>query len=277
MSFETDFDVSAKRLLALPTVLTIASTSMLLGLTERGTGTPSTLLRFSLPLSARPPATPAAAAPTATAGPVALPATCFAVPAACLAVPTAWPTRLLAAGAELCLELALRCELELGLDVERAFDAVAARVDLAVARLPELDEVDLRWVLLEPVLALAARDLLALPRADVVDFDFAAALGLDVDFDFVVALGFEAGFDFVAALGFEAGFDFAAALDFAAGFAEPLLVLGAEPLDDRLPARLRVLPCADLSFAAIISPSVGTSGAIYPQLRPFKPAGSRSA
>jgi hypothetical protein len=117
------------------------------------------------------------------------------------------------------LELVVRFELALGLALTLAFDAVAARFDLGVARLPGLD---LRWPLFELPLALVARVLLGLLRADVVAFARDAAFDLD------------------------------------AGFAEPLellLVLGAEPLDDP-PARLRGLPCVDLPFA-ILSPFFG--------------------
>jgi hypothetical protein len=72
-SFETVFVVWPNCLLALPTILAIAltSTSGSLALPiERGTETPRTVFRRSRPLRIRPPATPTAVAPTATAGPL---------------------------------------------------------------------------------------------------------------------------------------------------------------------------------------------------------------
>jgi hypothetical protein len=72
-SFETVFVVWPNCLLALPTLLAIAltSTSGRLGLpSERGTETPRIVFRRSRPLRTRPPATPTAVAPTATAGPL---------------------------------------------------------------------------------------------------------------------------------------------------------------------------------------------------------------
>jgi len=83
MSLETFFDVLANWLLTSPTVLAIDLASTLgrcLGI-----GTPSTVLRRVRPLSAIPPAMPAAAAPTAIAGPFALPAADFTVST------TPWP------------------------------------------------------------------------------------------------------------------------------------------------------------------------------------------
>jgi hypothetical protein len=71
------------RLLALPTPLAIplTSTTGMLGLaSERGTGTPRTVLRRMRFFSTKPPATPAAAAPTATAGPLALLAAFLTLP-----------------------------------------------------------------------------------------------------------------------------------------------------------------------------------------------------
>lgn len=84
-SFDTLREVSAKRRLASPTVFNIEppSSDGRLGFpNERGIGTPSTVLRRIRFLSTTPLATPAAAAPTAIAGPFALTAACFAVPAA---------------------------------------------------------------------------------------------------------------------------------------------------------------------------------------------------
>jgi hypothetical protein len=75
MSLDTAFEVSPNLLLALPTFLTSdpTSSSVRLGLPiERGSGTPRIFLRRVRLLRAKPPATPAAAAPTATAGPLAL-------------------------------------------------------------------------------------------------------------------------------------------------------------------------------------------------------------
>src|SRR5215204_5910471 len=83
MCFDTVFEVWPNCLLALLTVLAMdfASKSGRLGLPiERGTVTPRTLLRRARFFSARPPATPAAAAPTASAGPLALLAACLTVP-----------------------------------------------------------------------------------------------------------------------------------------------------------------------------------------------------
>ena len=85
MSFETVFEVWPTRLLALPTVLAtdFTSRSGRLGLAiERGTGTPRTFLRRGRLFSAIAPATPAAAAPTASAGPRALLAALLTVPTA---------------------------------------------------------------------------------------------------------------------------------------------------------------------------------------------------
>ena len=81
MSFETALDVFAIRLLALPTVFVMDFTSPP-GLSDCGSGTPSTFRRCNRLLSTTPPATPAAAAPTAIAGVFALSAACFAVSAA---------------------------------------------------------------------------------------------------------------------------------------------------------------------------------------------------
>ena len=72
-SFETVFVVWPNCLLALPTLLAIAltSTSGSLALPiERGTVTPRIVFRRSRPLRIRPPATPTAVAPAATAGPL---------------------------------------------------------------------------------------------------------------------------------------------------------------------------------------------------------------
>ena len=78
-SLETFFDVFANCLVALPTVFTIALASMSGRSFGRGMGTPSTVLRRPRVLSISPPTTPAAAAPTATAGPLALLAALLAV------------------------------------------------------------------------------------------------------------------------------------------------------------------------------------------------------
>jgi hypothetical protein len=80
MSLDTVFVVWPSCLLALPTLFAIdfRSTSGLLR--ERGTGTPSTFFWRVRERISNPPATPAAVAPTATAGPLALLATCFTVP-----------------------------------------------------------------------------------------------------------------------------------------------------------------------------------------------------
>jgi hypothetical protein len=77
MSFDTFLEVWPNCLLALPTVLATDFTSRSI---ERGTGTPRMVLRRIRPLSTRPPASPTAAAPTATAGPLALPAVSLIVP-----------------------------------------------------------------------------------------------------------------------------------------------------------------------------------------------------
>lgn len=83
MSFDTVFDVWPNCLLALPTLLatdlTSRSGSFALPI-ERGRVTPRTFVRRVRRLSANPPATPTAAAPTATAGPLALLATFLTVP-----------------------------------------------------------------------------------------------------------------------------------------------------------------------------------------------------
>lgn len=80
MSLDTVLVVSPNCLLALPTVFAIDLTSSSGALSERGSGTPSTFLRRVRDRMSSPPATPAAVAPTATAGPFALPATLLTVP-----------------------------------------------------------------------------------------------------------------------------------------------------------------------------------------------------
>jgi hypothetical protein len=85
MSLDTVLLVSPNCLLALPTVFASDLTSMsgLLSeglLSERGTGTPITLRWRVRERINSPPATPAAVAPTATAGPLALLATSRTVP-----------------------------------------------------------------------------------------------------------------------------------------------------------------------------------------------------
>ena len=85
MSFDTFFEVLPSCLLALPSVLAIDCTS---SSEERGSDTPSTLVRLLRLLSASPPATPTAAAPIATAGPLALPTACAALLAVLLIVST---------------------------------------------------------------------------------------------------------------------------------------------------------------------------------------------
>jgi hypothetical protein len=83
MSLDTVFDVWPNCLLALPTLLatdfTSRSGSFALPI-ERGRVTPRTFVRRVRRLSTRPPTSPAAAAPTATAGPPALLAAPFSVP-----------------------------------------------------------------------------------------------------------------------------------------------------------------------------------------------------
>ena len=80
MSFETVFDVSPNCLLALPTLLATDFTSTDGLPIERGTEIPRTVLRLIRLRSTSPPATPTAVAPTASAGPLALSATCLIVP-----------------------------------------------------------------------------------------------------------------------------------------------------------------------------------------------------
>lgn len=83
MSLDTFFDVWPNCLLALPrlfaTDFTSRSGSFALPI-ERGRATPRTFVRRVRRLSTRPPTTPAAAAPTATAGPLALLAAPLSVP-----------------------------------------------------------------------------------------------------------------------------------------------------------------------------------------------------
>src|SRR5215207_4411712 len=88
-SFDTPLLVLANCLLACPTDFAIdfGSTSGRLLPIERGNFTPSTVLRRVRALSAMPPAMPTAAAPTATAGPAALPAALFTVPTAPFPLP----------------------------------------------------------------------------------------------------------------------------------------------------------------------------------------------
>ena len=85
MSFDTFFEVLPSCLLALPSDLAIDCTS---SSEERGSDTPSTLVRLLRLFSASPPATPTAAAPIATAGPLALPTACAALLAVLLNVST---------------------------------------------------------------------------------------------------------------------------------------------------------------------------------------------
>jgi hypothetical protein len=121
MSFETFFDVFANCLLASPTVFAtdLASTAgRCLGI-----GTPSHVLRRPRLLMTSPPAMPAAAAPTASAGPLAFVATCLIA-----SVTPPWlPLPLLLAVARV---EALR------LAEERDFAAALRPLDFAVLRLP---------------------------------------------------------------------------------------------------------------------------------------------
>jgi hypothetical protein len=80
MSLDTFFDVWPNCLLALPTVLATDLRSRLALPIERGSGTPRTFLRRVRLLSTKPPATPAAAAPRATAGPLAVLTAFLSVP-----------------------------------------------------------------------------------------------------------------------------------------------------------------------------------------------------
>jgi hypothetical protein len=83
MSLDTVFVVWPNCLLALPTDFATDLRSMSGLFTERGTGTPSTFFWRVRERIKSPPAMPAAVAavaPTATAGPLALLATCFTVP-----------------------------------------------------------------------------------------------------------------------------------------------------------------------------------------------------
>lgn len=83
MSLETFFEVWPNCLLALPTVLATDFTSrsgIFVLPIERGSVTPRTFVRRMRLLRTAPPASPAAAAPTATAGPLALLAAFLSVP-----------------------------------------------------------------------------------------------------------------------------------------------------------------------------------------------------
>ena len=81
MSFDTFLDVWPNCLLALPTVLATDLTSRSGSLPiERGSVMPRTVERRERRLSTRPATSPAVAAPTATAGPLALLATSLTVP-----------------------------------------------------------------------------------------------------------------------------------------------------------------------------------------------------
>jgi hypothetical protein len=173
MSFDTVFEVWPNCLLALPTVLATDFTSI------SGSGTPKTLFGRARLLSAKPPATPAAAAPTAIAGPPALPAAVFTVPTMPLpffALEERW------AAGRLDL-LGFRVEaagLERPFD-ERAFDAlVLARLALFLLRLALLLlrlallglallllRLEPPWLRLEPLLAWLLDEaalLLAIPQ-----------------------------------------------------------------------------------------------------------------
>jgi hypothetical protein len=153
-SLETFFDVFANCLVALPTVFTIALASISGRSFGRGRGTPSTVLRRPRDLSISPPATPAAAAPTATAGPLAL-------LAALLAVSTKPPP-------------------VDALAVFRALAFEAAR--LGVLRLAELPELVRRFALdpLEPARGFAVRFALLFDVRFALLFDVRDALLFDV-------------------------------------------------------------------------------------------------
>jgi len=143
-------------MLASPTVFAsdLASTlAMCLGI-----GIPSTVLRRARPFSAIPPTTPAAAAPTAMAGPFALPATCLTEPT--MPLPFWLPLLPLArAGAEERLDAALpfaRPLADFGLARAFARGAFARAFDEDFAR--PFEDAD-RFVPPDP---LAARDVVAL-------------------------------------------------------------------------------------------------------------------
>ena len=170
MSFETLFEVLAKFALASPTDFAsdFAST---LGRCF-GIGTPSTVLRRPRPLSAIPPAMPAAAAPTAIAGPFALSATFLTD--STIPCPLPLPLLLDRAGADDRLAAALRFVPFDDDDFARPFEDFA---DVDFGRL--LDEAGF-FAALE---RLVVRDALVLLRAlaDVLRvlalFGLAPALG----------------------------------------------------------------------------------------------------
>jgi hypothetical protein len=121
MSFETVFDVLAKFWLASPTVFAIDFASSFGLPSARGSGMPSTFGRLRRLLISSPPATPAAAAPTATAGPLALPAACLAVPATWLTRPPTWLTRSLTLALPFC-EAAVDLERDVGFERDDDFE-----------------------------------------------------------------------------------------------------------------------------------------------------------
>lgn len=166
MSFDTFFEVLPSCLLALPSVLAIDCTS---SSEERGSDTPSTLVRLLRLLSASPPATPTAAAPIATAGPLALPTACAALLAVLLIVSTTPFPFWLAGVLRLCV---LRFAL-LAPPLERDEPLLARE---AVLRL-RVDAADLERVDFAPV---------DFARDDFARVDFAAVAFEAADFALVL-------------------------------------------------------------------------------------------
>ena len=114
-SLDTLLEVLANRALASPTVFAsdLASTLAMFF----GTGIPSTVFRRPRAFSAIPPAIPAAAAPTAMAGPFALSATCLTEPT--MPLPFWLPLLLARAGVDERLDAVLRLDRPLA-DVDLA-------------------------------------------------------------------------------------------------------------------------------------------------------------
>ena len=136
MSLDTLFDVFANCVLASPTVFA-SDFGSTLGRCL-GTGMPSTVFLRPRPFRAIPPAMPAAAAPTAIAGPLALPAADLTVPTIPWAAPLPLLLLLVRAGVEARLDVAARlAPPDDEADFARPFDDAVERLvppDPLVAR-----------------------------------------------------------------------------------------------------------------------------------------------
>ena len=194
MSFETFFDVWPNCLLALPTAFAADFTSRSDRpdfAIARGTGMPSTFLRRGRLVRITPPTIPAVAAPTATAGPLSLPAASLIVPTTPPADLAArplelWRLRFAVVAAErddplLERDRALRARAAFAFAPGPFAEALLLRVPLAAGLLADLALADLALADL-PLVALPAADLPAaeVPRALLAE-DFAWADLLEAD------------------------------------------------------------------------------------------------